>query len=171
MIIRFGQILLGLSIRIAFRDRGTICRIGLKFGRCHGQACGLFRGCNSLAFKADNRIVHIAIIIDIHDSHALNIAGGQIFRDDGIAAGPFFGHGLATTTAARPAPGFGLVLRVFLGQFFGIGFFFGQQGLAVSDRNLVIVRVNFRKRQKTMTIPAVIDKCRLKRRFDSCDFC
>ncbi len=45
-----------------------------------------------------------------------------------------------------------------------------QKGLAVGKRDLVIVRVDFRKGQKAVAVAAVIDESRLKRRFDAGDF-
>ena len=54
------------------------------------------------------------------------------------------------------------------GGFFCRSFgFFSQQPFTVLARNLIIVWVNFGKSQKSVTVAAIIDKGRLKRRFDS----
>ena len=44
------------------------------------------------------------------------------------------------------------------------------QGFAVSNRNLIVVGMNFVERQETVSVAAVVDERRLKRRFDSGDF-
>ena len=44
--------------------------------------------------------------------------------------------------------------------------FFAQQGFAIFLGDLVIIGVNFRKGQKAMPVPAIIDERRLKRRFN-----
>ena len=54
-----------------------------------------------------------------------------------------------------------LVLRVchrFCGLGFGVGFFFGQQGFAVRNGNLVVIRVNLGKREESMPIAAIINE-------------
>ena len=56
-----------------------------------------------------------------------------------------------------PAPAL-LALRCFL--FIGVGAsLIGQQRLPVGNRNLVIIRVNFRKSEKSVPIAAKVDKC------------
>ncbi len=60
----------------------------------------------------------------------------------------------------------------------GVAFFFlafvtvllGDQALTVGDGDLIVVGVNFAEGQEPMTVPAVIDKCGLQRRFDANDF-
>ncbi len=47
---------------------------------------------------------------------------------------------------------------------------FGDQRLAVFDRNTIIVRVDFVEGQKAVTVAAEIDEGRLQRRFDPCHF-
>src|SRR6266700_6185529 len=44
------------------------------------------------------------------------------------------------------------------------------QSLPVSDRDLIVVGMDFRERQKTMAIATVIDKRRLQGRLNTCDF-
>ena len=46
-------------------------------------------------------------------------------------------------------------------------FFLLDQRLPVGDRNLVIVGMNFAEGQEAVAIAAVIDECRLQRRFDA----
>ena len=44
------------------------------------------------------------------------------------------------------------------------------QGLPISDRDLIIVGMDFRERQKAVTIAAVVDERRLQGRLNACDF-
>ena len=75
--------------------------------------------------------------------------------------------------AARAAAGlFGRVFCVFLGlEAFGIGAFFGHQRLAVGDRDLIVVGMDFRKCKKAMPVSAVIDESGLQRWFDPSYLC
>jgi hypothetical protein len=57
--------------------------------------------------------------------------------------------------------------RRFFGRVLG---FFAQQSFAIFFGDLIIIRVDFTKRQKAVTIPAIIDKSRLKRRLYSGNF-
>ena len=68
---------------------------------------------------------------------------------------------LASSAAALVA--LGLVLAM------AFGFLF-EKGATVGDRNLVIVGMDFRKREKAVAIAAVIDERGLQRRFDPGDF-
>jgi len=52
-----------------------------------------------------------------------------------------------------------------------LGRLFGQQRLAVRDRNLVVIRMDFREGQETVPVPAVVDKRRLERRLDPRNLC
>ena len=45
----------------------------------------------------------------------------------------------------------------------------GDQRLTVGDRNLVVIRMNFRESQKPVAIAAVVDEGRLQRRLDAHD--
>src|SRR4249919_2794054 len=45
------------------------------------------------------------------------------------------------------------------------------QGLPISDRDLIIVGMNFRERQKAVAIATVVDERRLQGRLNACDFC
>jgi len=56
--------------------------------------------------------------------------------------------------------GFGGAVRALL---------FVDQRLPVGDGDLVIVRMDFAERQKSVAIAAVLDERRLQRRFDTCD--
>ena len=107
-------------------------------------------------------------------------AGGADFPGgDRVIAGRLFRLGFrARPPPATSAPLGRLARRLALFLFFflggerlGIGLFFGDQRFAVGDRDLVVVRVNFRKRQKTVAVAAVVDKGRLQRRFDPGYFC
>ena len=63
---------------------------------------------------------------------------------------------------------FGFFLGVTLGAVFG-GLFF-QQLLAVTDRDLIIIGVDFAKRQKAVPIAAIFNKCGLQRRLYTGNF-
>ena len=65
----------------------------------------------------------------------------------------------ARSPAAMPA-----VLFFFLGA--GKGTLFFQQRYAVGNRDLVVIRVDFRKGQKAMAVSAIIHEGRLQRRLD-----
>ena len=99
-----------------------------------------------------NRLV-LAQIDDIH--------AADLFGLDRIALGRF---GLG----ARPAAGTA-VLFLFLRAV--IGALLLEQRLTIRDRDLVVIRVNLCKGKEPVPVPAVIDKGRLKRRFDPCDLC
>ena len=47
---------------------------------------------------------------------------------------------------------------------------FLDQRLPVGDRDLVIVRMDFRKGEEAVTVSAIVDERRLQRRFDARDF-
>src|ERR1044071_6897728 len=47
--------------------------------------------------------------------------------------------------------------------------FLGEQRLAVGDRDLVVIRMDFRKRQEAVAVAAVIDEGRLQRRLHARD--
>src|SRR6267142_4402294 len=49
-------------------------------------------------------------------------------------------------------------------------FFLFDQRLPVGDRDLVVVRVDFTKRQETMAVAAIVDKGGLQRRLDARHF-
>jgi len=51
-----------------------------------------------------------------------------------------------------------------------IVFFLRNQRLPIGDGDLVIVRMDFRKRQKAVAIAAVVDESRLQRRLNARDF-
>ena len=79
---------------------------------------------------------------------------------------------LATAPAARIAmPGLATA-RAVVGFFLGlamrtlVGF---DQGLTISNRDLVVIRVDFAESEKAMAIAAIFNEGCLKRRFDPCD--
>ena len=119
--------------------------------------------------------------------HRHNIVLGILCRQvDGFHASDFgidlFGFyrisrfrpcGFGRFAATTPTGAFGLFVLfiVPLAHGFGIGPFFGHKRFAIRHRDLVVIRVNFRKRQEPVPVPAIIHKCRLKRRFDPCYLC
>ncbi len=74
---------------------------------------------------------------------------------------------LAIAAAARVAvartAAIGAVLALLLGLAMG-AFVRLDQGLAIGDRNLIIVRMNFAEGKKAVTVAAVLDEGRLQRR-------
>ena len=51
-----------------------------------------------------------------------------------------------------------------------VALFLRDQSLPVGDRDLVVVRVNFRERQEAVAVAAVVDEGRLQRRFNARNF-
>ena len=74
----------------------------------------------------------------------------------------------ATLRAAMPMTSVPAVFRVSFGRTL-VALFLRDQGLPISDRNLVVVRMNFRKCQEAVAVAAVVDKGRLQRRLNTCD--
>ncbi len=105
---------------------------------------------------------------------------------DFVAADRFFspvGLHLVDIVAPDRFHGFRLATFAFRGFVFPLDFGFllfgfglvcflvlGDQLLAVGDGNLIIVRMNFAKRQETVAIAAIIDERRLQRRLHTGDF-
>jgi len=61
---------------------------------------------------------------------------------------------MTAPAASRPTLRFGVGIAL-------VAFFLGDQRLPVSDRDLVIVRVDFREREETVAVAAVVHKRRL----------
>src|ERR1700730_2897541 len=90
------------------------------------------------------------------------------FRECWVRVAPFLVPGaiaIATPVAAAPALRSGIIFflvalspRLFL-----------DQGLTVGNRNLIIIRVDFRESKKPMPVAAVVDEGGLKRRLDPHD--
>ena len=69
---------------------------------------------------------------------------------------------------ARAAAVVGAVLALFLGL--AMGLLLGlDQRLPVGDRDLIIVRMDFGKRQEAVAVAAILDESRLQRRLYPCD--
>ena len=91
-----------------------------------------------------------------------------IGRDLRVFRSTFFGGlGFGRTPAAAR---FRFLFVFVVGHGLRISGLFGQQFFTVRGRDLVIVGVNFRKRQKSVPVAAIVDKGRLQRRFDPDDF-
>ena len=65
--------------------------------------------------------------------------------------------------AASLAAGFLLLLPLRLGLLL-------EERLAVSNRDLIVIRMNLGEREKSMAIPAIVNEGGLKRRLHACDF-
>jgi hypothetical protein len=81
---------------------------------------------------------------------------------DDLAADAVAGAAAARVAVARTAA-VGAVLRLLLGLAMGafVGF---DQRLAVGDRNLIIIRMDFAEGEKAVTVAAILDEGRLQRR-------
>ena len=155
------------------------CHLGhrLGLGRCLGRCSvlrflyrrfmhGFHRG-QTLARQAG-----VKILVQINGFHAADLTRLFLRCDGGChrcigGIGRFVVRGFGRPFA-RPGPRFfGFVF------FFGSGargfFFFCHQRLTVGDGDLVVIGVDFRKRQKAVAVAAVVDKGRLQRGFDPRD--
>ena len=65
-------------------------------------------------------------------------------------------------TGRRPA------LQVALAALFDLGLDFGQKRFAVGDRQLIVIGVDFGKRQEPVAIATIVDKGRLQGWFNPC---
>ena len=81
-------------------------------------------------------------------------------------------HDIAITATLRTAMPVTSVPAVFRVSFGGalVALFLRDQSLPVSDGDLVVVRMNFRKRQEAVAVAAVVNKCRLQGRLNARDF-
>ncbi len=66
----------------------------------------------------------------------------------------------ATLRATMPMTAVPTVVRVCLGRAL-VALFLCDQGLPVGDRDLVVIRMDFRKCQKAVAVAAIVDKGRL----------
>ncbi len=66
---------------------------------------------------------------------------------------------IAVARAAAIGAGLALLLGLAMGAFVRL-----DQGLAIGDRDLIVVRMNFAEGQKAVTVAAVLDEGRLQRR-------
>jgi hypothetical protein len=69
-----------------------------------------------------------------------------------------FGAAVTVATASSSCAIFSLGVGVAL-----VAFFLSDQCLSVGDRDLVVVGMNFREREKAVAITAVVHKCGLQR--------
>ena len=82
---------------------------------------------------------------------------GKRFAAPHVAAAVAVGAAMAVTAAAAPV---GAVVGIGVGGAL-VTLFLLKQGLPVGDRDLVVVGMDFRKRQEAVAIAAVIDEGRL----------
>ena len=110
----------------------------------------------------------VVVLTQIDGLHSLGFCINVLCRDQIVRLG---------RSRFRPRPTaavdlLGLIFVFVLGsEAFRICALFGDQGFTVSDRDLIIIRMDFRERKETVPITTVIDKSRLKRRFDARYFC
>ena len=81
------------------------------------------------------------------------------------------GFAIAVFIAASPVPFTALAtlrMRIVIGLMAPrIFLFLAQERLAVGNRDLIVVRMDFRESQEAMAVAAVIDESRLQRRLDA----
>ena len=106
------------------------------------------------SFRCNGDRLNRFIVIQIDDIHASRTTG------DGILTF----HRLGPALRARAATARRTVLFLFLGA--GHRPLFLDQRLTVSDRDLIVIRVDFGKGQKPMPVAAIFHKSRLKRGFN-----
>ena len=96
-----------------------------------------------------------------HDLVARRLLGGERIALHHVTVARPVGAALAVTVA--PAVPAGAVVGVGIGGAV-VAFFLGEQRLPVSNRDLIVVGMDFRERQKSVPVAAVIDEGRLQRR-------
>ena len=110
------------------------------------------------------RNFNFVIIVQIDGFHTFNLGRCLCIIHRG-----FRSFGFART---RPRTALWLLVFIVLGGLrFGIGTLFGQQRLTVCNWNLIIIRVDFREREETMAITAIVHKSRLQGRLNARHFC
>ena len=117
--------------------------------------------------------VGIAILIGriAQIDHFHTFDGRHFGRGDGVACDRF-GLGLAGFPATGAACALWLCLFLgLIGHGFGVFAFLAQKRFAIGHGDLVIIGVNFRKREEAVAVSAVIHKGGLQRGFDPRDLC
>lgn len=155
-------VVLGIG-RVAFH---ALCRVALGvfhlgwFGHLmdeiadlHGNACTRFAGCG------------VDLVFELEFRHRNGFGSSATRALHIFAALPL--RATAPTPAPAPAPTAPSVRGLVLGGLFGRGaaLLLGlsrKKGLAVGDRDLIIVGMNFGKSQETVPVAPVIDKGRLQ---------
>ena len=112
-----------------------------------------------MAFLAMKMIVRLVIMVV--RQVRLGVIRARCFNDAAL-------HAVAIAPAARIAVARATAVGAVLGLFFG--FAVGalvrlDQRLAIGDRNLIIVRMNFAEGQKAVAVAAIFDEGGLQRRF------
>ena len=85
-----------------------------------------------------------------------SLFGGERFALHDVAIPIPLGAAVAVTAAAASSPTLGFGVSIAL-----VALFLSDQRLPVSDRDLVIVRVNFRECEETVAVAAIVHKRRL----------
>jgi hypothetical protein len=112
-----------------------------------------------VAFLAMKMIVRLVIMVA--RQVRLGVIRARRFNDAAL-------HAVAIAEAARVAVARAAAVGAVLGLFFGFAmgaFVRLDQRLAIGDRNLIIVRMNFAEGQKAMAVAAIFDEGGLQRRF------
>ena len=139
----------GGFVRLLFRDEFGRCRLGRRH-RGLERLCGCRLVQPGLARRTFGRFVR-------------KVFGGERFALHHVTIAMAIGPAMPMTTAPS-----GAVIRVRIGRAL-VTLFLRDQCLPVSDRNLVVVGMDFRERQKPVTVAAVIDESRLQGRFNPRD--
>ena len=149
--VAFGRQCFIVAVRVVMIV--MVIMVMCQSGFYHLLGHGFDHGVNNLAFFGGcvfRKIDHIHAAIAGDGGRAFHLIA--VFDAGGLRP-------LALCRAARAA-----IILVILGT--GKGALFFQQRFAVSDRDLVVIGVNFGKGQKAVPIAAVINKGRLQRGFN-----
>src|SRR4029077_18784717 len=114
------------------------------------------------------RVAGLGVLANVVRLRGLRRIGAGVLDDLALDA-------LATTSAARiavtrTASASGAILALLLGLAMG-AFVRLDQRLAIGDRDLVIVRMDFAEGEEAVAITAIFDEGRLQRRLYAGDFC
>jgi len=110
-------------------------------------------------------IVNLSLVIVIVRVVGFGVIGTGSLDDAAL-------HALAIAAPARVAVARAAAVGTVFGFFFGLamGAFVGlDQGLAIGDRNLIIIGVDFAEGQEAVAIAAIFDEGGLQRRLDARD--
>src|SRR5215468_4381281 len=140
---------------------------------CSGRACllfarnilrlGLRRRWLRLRHSRGRRLVQPAFVRRSLGCFARKLFGGKRLALHHVEVAMAFSGAMPMTAAASGAV-FGVSISRPL-----IALFLCDQRLAVGDRDLIVIGMNFRERQKAMTVAAVVDEGRLQRRLNARD--
>ncbi len=144
-----GLALIGAGARLAFAGEVLMLHAGLDaIGLCMSLVCVIVAG---MAF------VSVVLALAAFDLGGNGLVGRRL---------------LGASVTITPAPAIAaaaLFATLLVALFLAVGArFLGDQRLPVGDRDLVIVRMDFREGQEAVAVAAIFDEGGLKGRFDPC---